>query len=152
MTGEPPYEHPGFKDHPNVQVIFAAIVDTPQAGKDVRIYERNSSSFIEGVSSPAKANDGYVENPADSTYVVAGRSIAEFDNGQVDVLMADTEGCEWFCVKNLISRPKIITLEMRGQNYVNAFTAEILTWMQENGYVAVMQDETDVAFVRIREI
>lgn len=144
----PPYQHKGFDEHANVLVVNAAIVDTAQAGQTVHIYERDSSSFVGGVASPAKTNDGYVENAADRRYDVLGRSIAEFDNGQVDVLLADVEGCEWFCIKNLISRPKVIVLETHGQSYRNPRIMEIAAWMDQNGYTIQGQDQTDTLFIR----
>ena len=140
----PPYQNPGLKQFKNVEIINAAVTDK---NEDVKIYERNASTFVAGVKSPAKVNDGYLENDEDS-YTVKGITIDKIDDGEIDVLLSDTEGCEWFCIKNLISRPKLIILELRGQGYVNPYFNEIMDWMLVNNYGLVGYDYTDFAFVR----
>ncbi len=77
-----------------------------------------------------------------------GATIDEFDNGQVDVLLSDTEGCEYFCIKNLVSRPKVIVLEIWGNRYVNPYIDEIGVWMGANGYRFAGRDETDALFIK----
>jgi hypothetical protein len=42
------------------------------------------------------------------------------------LLSVDTEGCEWYALKNLKSRPKVISLETHGKYYTNAYIKEIL--------------------------
>lgn len=141
---EPPYQNPGLKQYKNVTILNAAITDKNES---VKIYERNASSFVGGVNSPAKVNDRYEENDEDS-YTVPGMTINRIDDGTIDVLLSDTEGCEWFCIKNLISRPKLIVLELRGQGYVNPYFNQIMDWMLVNRYGLIGYDYTDFAFVK----
>lgn len=142
----PPYQNLGLKQYKNVQVINAAITDK---NGPIKLYERNSSTFVEGVKSPARVNDGYQENDKDA-YIVNGLTIDKIDDGEIDVLLSDTEGCEWFCIKNLISRPKLIVLELRGQGYVNPYFNQIMDWMTINRYAIVGYNQTDFFFVRLQ--
>ncbi len=139
-----PHANPGLKAFPNVTVHNVAIVDTPGP---IKLYERNASTFVGGVMSPARVNDRYEEDPKDA-YDVRGATIDEFDDGEVDVLLSDTEGCEWFCVKHLRSRPRVIVLETHGNNYINPFIREINQWMDTNGYRLVGRDAEDSLFIR----
>lgn len=140
----PPHTFPGLKSYPNLTIHNAAIAAAP--GK-VKLYERNASSFVAGIRSPAKVNDGYEENENDA-YEVDAVTIEQLDDGEIDVLLADVEGSEWFCIKGLKSRPKMIILELFGWQYVNPYLEEIKGWMSENGYIFAGRDDTDVLFVR----
>ncbi len=140
----PPHRYSGFKSYPNVKVIHAAIAATP--GK-VKVYERNASSFVGGINSPAKINDGYLEDDKDA-YEVEAVTIGQLDNGEIDVLLADVEGSEWFCLNGLKSRPKMIMLELFGWQYINPYIECIMDWMKQNGYTIIDRDDTDVLFVR----
>lgn len=64
--------------------------------------------------------------------------ISEFDKGDIDLLLLDMEGAEWFALKHLISRPKDIIVETQLNNaYKNPFLKEIKHWMKQNQYRAV---------------
>ena len=139
-----PHQNPGLKDYRNCKIINAAVTD--KAGS-ILLFERNASTFVQGVQSPAKTNDGYKEDERDA-YRVPAITIDQIDDGNIDVLLSDTEGCEWFCVKNLKSRPKLIVLELRGQRYINPHMNEILDWMAGNSYAIAAYDQTDFVFIR----
>lgn len=139
-----PHQNPGLKDYRNCEIINAAVTD--QRGS-ILLFERNASTFVQGVQSPAKTNDGYQEDEKDA-YKVPAITIDQVDDGNIDVLLSDTEGCEWFCIKNLKSRPKLIVLELRGQRYINPYMNEILDWMAMNGYGVAGYDQTDFVFIR----
>ena len=51
-------------------------------------------------------------------------------------MLLDMEGSEWFVLKHLISRPKIVIIEMQNsdETYKNPFFNEILNWFKENNY------------------
>lgn len=140
----PPYEFPGLNHLKNVQLVNAAIVDV--AGP-VKLYEYNASTFVEGINAPAKQNNNFQEE-GKTFYTVEGVTIDKFDDGNIDVLLSDTEGCEWYCLKYLKSRPKIIILETHGNNYTNPFIDEIMTWMSENNYSLTARDGEDSLFIR----
>lgn len=139
-----PHKYIGLKEYKNLRIINAAIAPRPGM---VKVYERNASSFVGGTESPAKHTDKYIEDEKDAYYVPA-ITIDEIDNGEIDVLLADVEGSEWFCINGLTSRPKLIVLETHGANYVNPYINEIAAWMNQNGYHAADQDASDTYFVR----
>lgn len=143
QTTPPPYLYPAVTGS-NLQIVHAAVADH---NGTIKLYERDASTFVGGVNSPARQNDGYSEREKDA-YEVPAVTIDRLDDGQVDVLLADCEGSEWFCLKGLISRPRLIVLELKGGGYRNPFRAEIDAWMTENGYRQVEDDQTDVAFTR----
>lgn len=139
-----PFQFSGFRDFPNVKLYNVAIFDKEG---EINVFERNASSFIEGISSPATVNDGYKENLKDGTKVKCD-TIDKYDNGAIDLLAADCEGCEYFALKYLISRPKLICLETHGQSYRNPFIVEIADWMQDNKYIVIDQTQSDTLFLR----
>ena len=139
----PPHEYAPVSG-PLVRIVHAAVVDEIGTGT-IKLYECNASSFVGGTNSPARINDRYIEQDKDA-YEVPTITIDRLDDGEVDVLLADVEGSEWFCIKHLISRPRLIVLEMKGQSYVNPHADEIDNWMKENGYQELESDATDVAW------
>jgi len=143
----PPYDYQGLAGCPNVQIVNAAITDSKG---DARFYEDNASSFVAGVRSPAHQNDGFIEGNDKRYYTVRTTTIDEFDDGQVDILLADVEGCEWHCIERLVSRPRLIVLETHGgDNYLNPHIKEIADWMLTNGYAHAGQNESDTAFLKL---
>lgn len=156
-----PYNYPGFGDLSNVSMYNVAIVE--KAGP-VQILECNASSFVAGTQSPIKVNNGYVETgstdeikriikgfpyggPVATT--VRGATIDEFDNGLIDILAVDTEGCEYWALDRLVSRPRLICLETHGGQYVNPLIDRIIAWMQTNNYGVAAQTESDTLFARL---
>lgn len=156
-----PYQYTGFGALPHVSLHHVAIYATKG---EIDMYECNASSFVGGVTSPIKVNNGYVED--DTTdgikaiikgfpYVgaahtkVRSTTIDEFDNGQIDILAVDTEGCEYYALETLVSRPKLICLETHGQAYVNPMLKEIVSWMTVNGYGVAGQTESDTLFIKL---
>lgn len=140
----PPHAHPGLDGIPNVTIHHAAVADG--AGQVV-LFEANASSYVGGLASPARVNDGFQETVKDAR-VVPSITIDSIDDGTIDVLLADCEGSEWFCLKHLKSRPKLIVLELSGGAYTNPFAREILEWMTTNGYGVGGHGATDSWFVR----
>lgn len=138
-----PYEHPGLSGA-RLSIINAAITET---SGPVTFYEANASSFVKGVLSPTVVNDGFTAGKA-VEYTVPGMTAAEFDDGEIDVLLADVEGSEWWCLNGLKSRPRLIVLELWGQRFVNAHLDKIEGWMRANGYLFAGRDETDAVFYR----
>lgn len=75
---------------------------------------------------------------------------AAVDPGNIDVLMADTEGAEWYVLATMRSRPRVIVLEMHspGHVYQNPHHGLILIWMKTQGYALVRVDEADCLWIR----
>ncbi len=64
------------------------------------------------------------------------RLFTPYDDGTIDMLTLDSEGCEWFVLEYMVSLPKWISIEMGDDKnpYKNPFSAEINQWMKDNGY------------------
>jgi FkbM family methyltransferase len=97
--------------------------------------------------SPAIINDQYKVSE-ENTFEVPCRVFSDIDDGTIDLLSIDIEGCEWYVVKHLKSRPSIISVETHGKYYTNPFINEIITWMQRENYVIWYKDRSDTVFVR----
>lgn len=156
-----PYKFPGFGHLPNVKLHNIAIY---KEKGEIDMYECNASSFVGGVQSPIKINNGFQETDStdgiksiikDFPYQGAAHTkipsdtIAPYDNGEIDILAVDTEGCEYYALEYLVSRPKLICLETHGQKYINPMINEIIAWMNKNGYGVGTQTESDTLFVKI---
>lgn len=75
--------------------------------------------------------------------------ISEFDKNDIDILLLDMEGSEFFVLKYLISRPEKIIIEMDngGRGYINPFYSEIVDWMNANNYKMIDKNE-DAIFIK----
>lgn len=63
---------------------------------------------------------------------VKAAPFSSVDRGDINLLILDMEGSEWFALQDLISRPEAIMIEMQKQN---PFRPEITEWFKRNGYV-----------------
>lgn len=102
----------------------------------------SASAYIDGINSPSLVNDKQKHFRKETIQV---RKFGQFDNGTIDVISLDCEGCEWFTLKNMISRPEIISVEMGDpcRDYNNPFTKDIENWLNFHGYVQIAQDKAD---------
>lgn len=132
-----------FAGSANVQVHPFAIYHT--AGT-VTLYRTHASTFVEGVQSPALRNDGYQPTPEDA-FQAEARIFSDFDDGTIDLLSVDVEGCEWFVLQHLRSRPKIMSLETQWRRYRNEHLGEIERWMRENGYRVWYREGSDTVYI-----
>lgn len=144
QTGGQPYAYSGFSEYTNVTIHNKALAAKHGT---IQLCEFDTSSFVSGIMSPGVVNDKYIEQK-EYMYEVPSIPISDIDDGTIDVLLADVEGSEWFCIKDLVSRPKIIVLELYGWEYLNPYYDEIKTWMLENNYRFADRDTTDALFVR----
>ena len=113
----------------------------------VELCKRESSTFVSSLSSsPALVNDDYEIIQADK-FLVEARLFNEIDDGTIDLLSIDIEGSEWFVVKNLRSRPTVISLETHGGIYINPHIDDLRNWMHENNYLLWYKDNSDSVYV-----
>lgn len=120
-----------YNGMPNVRVFPYAI--WKEDGK-INLYSNGLSTFVEGIASPAIANDGFDCQAGDKVEVDA-RLFDHFDDGNIDFLDIDMEGAEWYAIRQMKSRPHVISIEMEWKAYRNPFYDEIVGWMEFNGYV-----------------
>jgi len=84
--------------------------------------------------------------------LVIGDTFDKIDDGKIDTLYIDAEGAEWFVLKNMISRPKTISIELGNHSntkYINPFFKEIIEWLNDNGYVELNRIESDRIYERL---
>jgi FkbM family methyltransferase len=118
-----------------------------EAGR-LTLYRAGASTFAaELESSPALANDGY-QPSADQAFEVEARRFSEFDDSSIDLLSIDTEGCDWYVLMHLKSRPKVISVETGWKRYRNPFLSHIRDWADTNGYRVWYRDRSDTVYLR----
>lgn len=134
-----------FGNNKNIDVYPFAIYD--YNGK-LELVQRNASTFAKDLpESPALINDNYTLDNKD-TFEVECKVFDTIDPGNIELLSVDTEGCEWYILKNLISRPKIISLETHGKFYTNPFLNDIKAWLKVNGYSIWYKTRSDSVYYK----
>lgn len=132
----------------NVNVFNYAISDSND--DSITMVLHGDCSFIDGVKSPivAHGTDHLARKP-ENYQKVKNKRITDIDKGDIDILLLDMEGGEWAAIKNLISRPHQIVVEMiAGDYYVNPNKELIMKWMDENGYKKHSTNYGDYIFVK----
>ena len=133
-----------FKDY-SVTIFPVAVWSTSGT---IRLSRAAASTFVSELeSSPAIVNDKYKVN-IDNSFEVKCVVFSEIDEGNIDLLSIDIEGGEWHVIRNLRSRPKVISVETHGKYYTNPFLKEIRRWMSEQNYMVWYKDASDTVFVR----
>ena len=134
-----------FGDRSNVTLHPVAVFDI---NGEIKLAQREASTFVSQLeASPAIVNDGYVLQEADE-FTVEAVTFDRIDDGTIDLLSVDTEGSEWFVLKHMTSRPKVISIETHGAGYLNPNIAEIEGWMRRNGYQPYFKDKSDTVYVQ----
>lgn len=133
-----------YKEYPNIRIHPVAVYTD---NCKLELFRTNASTFVgELPASPALVNDKYQKKNEDK-FVVNAVKFSSIDDGTIDALSIDTEGCEWFVLQNLISRPKVISLETHGKKYKNPYFDEILNWIEENNYRIWYIKDSDTVIV-----
>ncbi|MFD1142486.1 FkbM family methyltransferase [Larkinella insperata] len=114
----------------------------------LKLSKAAASTFVSDLhSSPALTNDNY-QKTDDSSFEVECRVFSDLDDGTIDLLSVDIEGSEWYVLKNLKSRPNVISVETHGKSYINPFLDEIRVWMDQNTYVIWYKDGSDSVYIK----
>lgn len=133
-----------FNNYENVKIIPNAIWDSNGV---IKLYKCSASTFASELkNSPAIANDGYVPNDRDVIPVNAIR-FDEIDEGNFDLISIDTEGCEWFVLKYMKSKPIVLSIEMKFKKYINPYYNEITNWLRNNNYKLWYRDGSDFVYI-----
>lgn len=133
-----------FNKLSNVSLHEVALCDF---NGQVELYKRQSSTFVSLLpSSPAIANDNADLQKTDK-FTAEAILFSSIDDGTIDLISIDTEGSEWFVIKNMISRPAVISIETHGGIYSNPYLSELLNWMRDNDYTLWYKDKSDSVFV-----
>lgn len=116
----------------------------------IRLYRAGASTFAATLaSSPALDNDDYQPEESDA-FEADARTFDQFDPGTIDLLSIDTEGCEWYVLQFLKSRPLVISVETGWKKYENPHLSDILCWMKSNGYRFWYRDRSDSVYIHSR--
>jgi len=128
----------------NITVFPCAIWDRKGT---IKLSKAAASTFVaELQSSPAIKNDKYVVKEED-TFEVPCNVFSDIDDGTIDLLSIDIEGSEWYVIKHMKSRPKVLSIETHGKYYTNPFMAEINKWIAANDYRIWYKDGSDTVYV-----
>lgn len=138
-----------IKGKENVKLYPVAVADEEGS---TRIYYESigASAFIEEIKGRAPCHQGNYFNGSDNgEFDVPKVKFSSIDPGNIDVLLIDTEGMEYFALKHMTSRPQAIIVETHYLlGYRNPHLDSIKDWMVENGYTLSKQDESDSLYLR----
>lgn len=133
-----------FVSDKNVKLYELALCDF---NGEVELCKRESSTFITNLpNSPALTNDDCNIEQTEK-FIAKASLFGEIDDGTIDLISIDTEGSEWYVIKNMKSKPKVISIETHGGMYVNPYLKELLNWMDEHNYALWYKDKSDSVFV-----
>lgn len=133
-----------FQKYKQVEIFPVAIYEEHT---EITLYRANASTFVSKLeSTPALVNDKYKPQEKDLFYVQA-LTFDEIDDGLIELLSVDTEGCEWYVIKNMLSRPHIISLETHAKKYKNPFMNEIELWIKNNSYKVWYKNDSDTVYI-----
>lgn len=129
----------------NAQVHAVAVWDT---NGTLKLSRAASSTFAtELPTSPALENDRY-RISEENTFEVPCVQFSTIDDGTIDLLSIDIEGGEWYVLKHLRSRPKVLSIETHGKYYTNPFLLEINAWLTANSYEQWYKDSSDSVYIK----
>lgn len=112
----------------------------------IKLCKAKASTFVANLaSSPAIENDKYVVEEED-TFEVPCTRFSTIDDGSIELLSIDIEGSEWYVIKHMVSRPKILSIETHGKYYTNPFMNEIDAWTKANHYKVWYKDSSDTVY------
>lgn len=129
----------------NVKIHDVAIWDS--AG-EMTMTDVGASAFLNGLDGKTPAHQNNYAQNSFGNFKVKTDTFDKYDDGTIDALFIDIEGAEWYVLKYLKSRPKIIEVETHYGNYKNPFITEILDWMNKNGYVQLDKTDADTIFIK----
>lgn len=136
-----------FPDRKNITLEQVAVCDYSGT---IDLIQRGASTFASNLPrSPSMVNDEYALNDSDR-FSVKAVTFDALDKGDIDLLSIDIEGGEWFVLKHMQSRPRIISVETHGAAYVNPFITDIRQWMKHNQYELWYKDKADSVYVHRR--
>lgn len=130
---------------PHVRIHPVAVWD---ASGTLTLAHAASSTFATALAtSPALQNDRYRLHGA-RTFDVPCVPFSALDDGTIELLCVDIEGAEWYVLKHLRSRPKVLAIETHGKYYTNPFLHQIRQWLHDHGYVLWYKDRSDSVYIQ----
>ena len=134
-----------FAQNTNLSLHEVAICDF---NGDIDLYQKGSSTFLSILNNtPALVNDKCNIHTSEK-FSATAKKFSDLDNGEIEVLSIDVEGSEWFVLKHMLSRPKIISIETHGGIYTNPYMDEIADWMERHNYIIWYKNASDTIYVQ----
>ncbi len=134
-----------FSDNKNIELYPLAVFSHKGT---LSLSRAGASTFVSMLEkSPAIVND-YYKVEESNNFEVECVTFDEIDNSEIDLLSIDTEGAEWHVLKNMISRPKIVSVETHGKFYTNPNLKKIKQWIKENNYSIWFKTQSDSVFIK----
>lgn len=107
---------------PLADILEVAVSSNKQASTG--LFQLNGgSSFLADSWSPTYSASNLIEVPV--------KPWAEIDDGKIDAMVLDCEGQEWAVLQDMVSRPKLLSVEVWPSN---PYAKEIFEWFDGNGY------------------
>lgn len=131
--------------YPNVRIYPVALWDHEDG---VKFFEYAQSSFVEGVSPRTGKKRG---NRAKARSAAPSARLSLYDTGQIDLALIDVEAAELHVIEHMVSRPRLIVLEMwkiGKPKWVHGDYDAIMAWMRENNYTEIARSKRDSFFKR----
>ena len=135
-------------EFPRVRIFPHAVWDH---GDGVEFYDFNKGiSYVKGVT--PRTHMGQRQRREVLTRVPS-MVLSDIDKGCFDLVLLDVECAEWYAIKHLVSRPKLLVVELYKRNkvYRHPHDAEIRHWCKQNGYREVGRIVSDAVFRRETE-
>lgn len=129
----------------NVTIHDVAIYDNPG---QMTMTDVGASAFLNGLDGKTPAHQNGYAHASFGSFTVVTDTFDKYDDGTIDALFVDIEGAEWYALKHMKSRPKVIEVETHYDKYHNPHLAEILDWMEKNGYNLLDKTDADSIFIR----
>lgn len=131
--------------YPRVRIFPVALWDHEDG---VGFYEFAQSSWVKGITPRSGKNRG---RKARALTKAPSARLSVYDHGQFDLALIDVESAELHVIRHMVSRPKLIVLEMWRVNkpsWTHPDYDGIMAWMGQNGYVEVGRASRDSFFKR----
>lgn len=120
----------GGRTFPRVQIFEVAIGDHTGSGWLCRRKPGHvtGAAHLEGVvpPQPVQASGDRIE--------VRVELFSKYDHGQYDLVTIDTEGADWLVLKNMVSLPRIVSVEFVTKQWRNPYADKIMQWAVTRGY------------------
>lgn len=133
--------------YPNVQVWPVALWDYMG---EVTLYRYDSASWVEGVV-PPREDLLQRESRSNRANTVPCCPIDFYDSGNYDLALIDVESSEWKVLQHMVSRPRLISLELRHpkkRRHIHPDIEQIRKWLKDNNYKEVGAMKADSYFIK----
>ena len=133
---EPNPEH--YADYGNAtlnrdNVTFLPVAIALEPGTLRLAREKSGAAYVAGARSPQVQRCGDAQWP-ERTRTVAALPFDVLDPGNIAAMLLDVEGCEWWVLQRMKSRPRVLIVELSHDRYSHPNEDEIREWAAQNGY------------------